>query len=162
HFGTGAGPDRRGVPARAGAAVAYPAAAARAALAAVRHAVAQPHSWPTRPHAAPAEPGHAVVAAAPPSALPPPPRRPTQSVDSLRHAVRECPLGLYSVGVPRPLPSALADRSALRASRTDGLGPTIGREAIFTLVSRARRQVFERDTDELAGAYANWLGRIVA
>jgi PAS domain-containing protein len=79
-----------------------------------------------------------------------------------RHVVTEIPLVLYSVRLPRPLPASLAERGKGRAIKIDGLGPTISREAIVTLVSRASQQVFDRPPEELTGAYAQWLSRIVA
>jgi PAS domain-containing protein len=77
-----------------------------------------------------------------------------------RHVVSEVPLVLYSARLPRPLPSPFADRGK-RDSKADGLGPTISREAIVTLVSQASRQVFELEPEELSGVYTNWLSRIV-
>lgn len=80
-----------------------------------------------------------------------------------RHVVSEVPLVLYSVRLPRPLVVPATDRpSARREPRTEALGPTIGREAVVTLVSRASRQVFDRTPEEMTGPYTHWLDRIVA
>jgi PAS domain-containing protein len=80
-----------------------------------------------------------------------------------RHVVSEIPLVLYSARLPRPLAVPSPDRAGLRRDpRGDALGPTISREAVVTLVSRASSQVFERSPEEMSGPYANWLSRIVA
>jgi PAS domain-containing protein len=79
-----------------------------------------------------------------------------------RHIFSEIPLVLYSVRLPRPMAVSLTESGPGRDIPVHGLGPIIGREAMVTLVSRASRQVFDCAAEELTGAYAQWLSRIVA
>jgi PAS domain-containing protein len=76
-----------------------------------------------------------------------------------RHVFSEVPLVLYSANLPRPLAVSAPNRAGPRG---DALGPTISREAVVTLVSRASRQVFDCSPEEMSGPYAIWLSRIVA
>ncbi len=74
-----------------------------------------------------------------------------------RHVVSELPLVLYTRRLPRPYRSLAAEPGTRRDSRTDAPGPTISREAIITLVSRASADLRaqpgrdERPVHELAG-----------
>lgn len=77
-----------------------------------------------------------------------------------RHVVSELPLVLYSARLPLPMPSPLA-AGARRDSKLDAPGPTISRQAIVTLVSRASEQVFDCPPEAMTGPYTHWLARIV-
>jgi PAS domain-containing protein len=77
-----------------------------------------------------------------------------------RHVVSELPLVLYSARLPQPLLSPLV-AGARRDTRGEQPGPTISRQAIVTLVSRASEQVFDCAPEAMTGPYAHWLARIV-
>src|SRR5262249_41375179 len=75
-----------------------------------------------------------------------------------RHGLSEIPIVLYSARLPRPLAVPSPERPAPRRdSRQEALGPTISREAVVTLVSRASGQVFDRAPEEMVGPYSGWL-----
>jgi PAS domain-containing protein len=80
-----------------------------------------------------------------------------------RHVVSELPLVLYSARLPQPLRSPLAGGPAghRRDSKLESPGPTISRQAVVTLVSRASQQVFDCDPEAMTGPYAQWLARII-